>query len=285
MTTASSNLPQVVLDSFSERSIQCIERLQAYEPEPFDFDLSQYPPNKTAAVLILLFERDSELQVLLTTRSKSLRSHPGQTALPGGKVDDTDESLEHTALREAFEEVALPLNSPHVHTISRLRPFLSLYKLLVTPIVAVLTDPGLLEHLVPQESEVDCIFSHPLYALLDPSIMSQSKQPLAELGGPDWPYETEFHNTSDSKWLHETLYRMHRFRSTNTPIKGLTSDILLLAAQIAYGRGPAFERWAPGQLISSDAIRASLHEWTKKGDATLDESQYAKLNVKELKEA
>jgi hypothetical protein len=37
-----------------------------------------YPQNKTAAVLILLFEREGVLRVLLTTRSKHLRSHPGQ---------------------------------------------------------------------------------------------------------------------------------------------------------------------------------------------------------------
>ena len=41
-------------------------------------------------MLILLYENAGELRVLLTTRSKSLRAHPGQTALPGGKKDETD---------------------------------------------------------------------------------------------------------------------------------------------------------------------------------------------------
>jgi len=31
-------------------------------------------------VLVLLYEREGALRVLLTTRSKELRSHPGQTA-------------------------------------------------------------------------------------------------------------------------------------------------------------------------------------------------------------
>ena len=51
------------------------------------------PLKRLAGVLVLLFERAGELRVLLTTRSKNLRSHPGETALPGGKKDDTDSSF------------------------------------------------------------------------------------------------------------------------------------------------------------------------------------------------
>ena len=54
-----------------------------------------------AAVLVLLYERKGHggLRVLLTTRSKELRSHPGQTALPGGKVDQSDAGVIDTAVR------------------------------------------------------------------------------------------------------------------------------------------------------------------------------------------
>ena len=57
-----------------------------------------YPPTRQAAVLVLLFEQDGELRVLLTTRSKKLRTHPGQTALPGGGKDDEDRSIIDTAV-------------------------------------------------------------------------------------------------------------------------------------------------------------------------------------------
>lgn len=49
-------------------------------------------------MLVLLYEKEGNLRVLLTTRSKTLRAHPGQTALPGGKVDDTDKDVVHTAV-------------------------------------------------------------------------------------------------------------------------------------------------------------------------------------------
>lgn len=57
-----------------------------------------YPANKLAAVLVLLYEKAGELRVLLTTRDKSLRAHPGQVALPGGKVDTTDVDVVETAV-------------------------------------------------------------------------------------------------------------------------------------------------------------------------------------------
>lgn len=41
-------------------------------------------------MLVLLYEQDGLIRVLLTTRSKELRTHAGETALPGGKRDASD---------------------------------------------------------------------------------------------------------------------------------------------------------------------------------------------------
>lgn len=57
-----------------------------------------YPTNRLAAVLVLLYEKSQQLRVLLTTRSKNLRSHPGQTALPGGRFERTDKNLIDTSV-------------------------------------------------------------------------------------------------------------------------------------------------------------------------------------------
>ena len=45
-----------------------------------------------------MYEKAGELRVLLTTRDKSLRAHPGQVALPGGKVDTKDADVFETAV-------------------------------------------------------------------------------------------------------------------------------------------------------------------------------------------
>ena len=66
-------------------------------------------------MLILLYERagGGGLRVLLTTRSKELRSHPGQTALPGGKVDESDGGVVQTAASLSHSNLPLFLVIAH----------------------------------------------------------------------------------------------------------------------------------------------------------------------------
>ncbi|KAG6832643.1 hypothetical protein H0H87_001016 [Tephrocybe sp. NHM501043] len=265
-----------VLKHFSSTSQECIKRLLATTRASPDLSVSRlsveyglrqadevssssgHPPSKHGAVLILLYEQEGELRVLLTTRSKTLRTHPGQTALPGGRVDDTDASFIDTAYREAYEEVGLPLNSPDIHTVAVLEPSISLYKIVVIPVVAILTRPSLLFELKAEASEVACIFTHPLRAVLDPSIAKTEN--LVDIGSEDWPYEVQLYSTSDSvvPILDNMMYRMHRFRSSASPIKGLTADLLIKTAKIAFNSNPAYEQYAPGQLKTFEEISASL---------------------------
>ena len=64
-------------------------------------------PPVPAAVLIALVRRPEGHTVLYTERSPDLRSHSGQIAFPGGKIDADDTNAADAALREAGEEVAL----------------------------------------------------------------------------------------------------------------------------------------------------------------------------------
>ena len=60
-----------------------------------------------AAVLIPLFSKNGEHKILFTERSKQVKTHKGQISFPGGVVEETDQSLQETALREAQEEIGL----------------------------------------------------------------------------------------------------------------------------------------------------------------------------------
>jgi hypothetical protein len=96
--------------------------------------------------------------------------------------------------REANEEVAFPLCSPHVHTLCTLEPFVSPNRVLVTPVIAFLDDVSVLEELCAAPGEVARIFDHPLEALLDPELLLRDlEENLVPLGSEDWPYETELH--------------------------------------------------------------------------------------------
>ncbi len=60
-----------------------------------------------AAVLIPVYDWPGDPGLIFTERRGDLRRHAGEISFPGGRRDDADESLSHTALREAEEEIAL----------------------------------------------------------------------------------------------------------------------------------------------------------------------------------
>jgi peroxisomal coenzyme A diphosphatase NUDT7 len=87
----------------------------------------------------------------------------------------------------------LPLDSPHIYNLCRLRTFLSAFRLLVTPVVVFLSDPSLLEHLNMNPSEVDHIFDWPFEAILQPELLREEEDTLVPRGSNDWFYDKEFH--------------------------------------------------------------------------------------------
>ena len=60
-----------------------------------------------AGVLMPIIEREGELTLLLTRRSADLKHHAGQISFPGGRMEDSDRDIRHTALRETHEEVGI----------------------------------------------------------------------------------------------------------------------------------------------------------------------------------
>ena len=68
---------------------------------------------REAAALLLLFPIAERAHIVLTRRADTLGRHGGQISLPGGAVDP-GESVEHAAVREAHEEVGLPVAAARV---------------------------------------------------------------------------------------------------------------------------------------------------------------------------
>lgn len=229
--------------------------------------------------------RPDEWWVLLTTRSSKLKSHPGDTALPGGAIDAADgsdaEAPARAALREAAEEVNLPLAGSRV--LGRLPPIISRDYSEVLTVPAVVPRPwlphdseywslgeNLGQHqnepeqgfrVVPNPAEVEHVFSAPLRLF------------LAE--------DPRLYTSFESQWL-AGLYRVHNFRWVCPPtlyahnsawveqqdgprggnprraqlppaaphefrIWGLTAWALIQTAQVAYNRPAPF----PDALILS----------------------------------
>lgn len=61
----------------------------------------------SAAVLMLLLNKNNEAHVFLTKRTHSVSNHKGQISFPGGAVEKSDRSFLDTALRETYEETGI----------------------------------------------------------------------------------------------------------------------------------------------------------------------------------
>jgi 8-oxo-dGTP pyrophosphatase MutT (NUDIX family) len=122
--------------------------------------VSQAQGLRTAAILMAVMNVDGQAELLLTKRADHLTLHPGEIAFPGGKPDPGDADCLATALREAQEEVALPLSA--VQYVGQLNKRVTRSRFLLTPCV------GLIEtavSLVASPDEVDSIFTVPLAQL------------------------------------------------------------------------------------------------------------------------
>ncbi len=65
---------------------------------------------KYSAVLLLLYPNQNSLNFVLIKRAQYDGVHSGQIALPGGQIEDFDNNLKFTALRESKEEIGIDIN-------------------------------------------------------------------------------------------------------------------------------------------------------------------------------
>jgi len=115
-----------------------------------------------AAVLIAITDREQP-GVILTVRREHMRTHAGQIAFPGGRIDPGEDAVE-AALREAHEEILLDPST--IDLVGAIEPYRTVTGYIVTPLICVVP-PNL--PLEAHEHEVAAWFEAPLQYLLDPA--------------------------------------------------------------------------------------------------------------------
>jgi len=120
---------------------------------------------RRSAVLMLFGEGPWGPDLLLTERSHTMRSHPGQVSFPGGSIEP-GETPEQAALREAEEEVGLEPEG--VELFGRLPDlWLPPSNFAVTPVLGWWRDPHAVEATSPEE--VHAVYRAPISELTDPA--------------------------------------------------------------------------------------------------------------------
>jgi 8-oxo-dGTP pyrophosphatase MutT (NUDIX family) len=118
--------------------------------------------HRQAAVLVAITDRE-EPGLILTQRREHMRTHAGQVAFPGGRIDEGEDAVA-AALREAQEE--LGLNPALVRLLGEADPYCTVTGYWVTPVIGVI--PPDLELLANPEEVADW-FEAPLDFVLDPA--------------------------------------------------------------------------------------------------------------------
>ncbi|XP_072519649.1 peroxisomal coenzyme A diphosphatase NUDT7 [Salminus brasiliensis] len=175
------------------------------------------PDLPKASVLIPLFFRDGELQVLMTLRSTKLKHNAGEVCFPGGKSERNDPDEIHTALREAEEEIGLPPDG--VEVVCRFTPILNQRGLLVTPVVGFINE-SFRPH--PNPAEVSDVFSVPVEFFLKET--NHTAYPVPNISG-------KMHSFIFTDPVTDKIYQ----------IWGLTASLSILMAVLVFNRQPEFE--------------------------------------------
>lgn len=153
---------------------------------------------KAAAVLIAMTERKEGPGFLLLHRPSNMRAHPGQVALPGGRIDPGESAVE-AALREAWEELGIPPDA--VRVIGQTDTYRTGTGYEIEPVLGVIPPDIAIR---PNPAEVAQWFEAPVDFVLDPANHVRK--------------QIEFHNAKREYF--EIMWGEHR-------IWGVTAGILV----------------------------------------------------------
>jgi 8-oxo-dGTP pyrophosphatase MutT (NUDIX family) len=192
---AEASHPLIYHGSMQRLDVLALSTGLAVDPSP-----EPAPGERLAAVLALLV-MEPELSLVFTRRAADLSRHAGEISFPGG-LQDPGENLQHTALREASEEIGL---DPAVPRIVGALPTVHTYvsSIVVVPFVGLVDE---LPELIHDPREIAQVLTYRVSDLLQ----AESTMQLGRDGERPWrgwayPMEDSFIWGATGRMLHDLL--------------------------------------------------------------------------------
>jgi len=121
-----------------------------------------------AAVVVIIYKNTIGQSVLyLIERNTYDGHHSGQMALPGGKMDQGDENLIDTALREVYEEIGVQLESDQLFPLSP--QWIHVSNHWVQPFYTIVYEKPIF---TLNKREINCIFEIPISSFKDSNTLA-----------------------------------------------------------------------------------------------------------------
>jgi 8-oxo-dGTP pyrophosphatase MutT (NUDIX family) len=138
---------------------------------------------RSSAVALVLYPSEKKINSLLIQRPIYKGAHSGQIALPGGKLEKDENTLE-AAIRETKEEIDLDLTTEnHLGVLTDL--YIPVSNFIVTPHVFYIEE---LPPLTKEEREVAAILTFPIELLNHPDTRLVKDIPVGQFTLKDVPY-------------------------------------------------------------------------------------------------
>ena len=140
---------------------------------------------KNAAVIVLLYKKESDYWFLFTRRTETLSNHKGQISFVGGASDGENETILETALRETYEE--LGIDPKDINVLGELDDTSTITsKYIISPFVATIPHPY--QYRI-NENEIQELIEVPLTVLMDKHNYREETQMLEGREIPVYIYE------------------------------------------------------------------------------------------------
>lgn len=141
---------------------------------------------KYSSVLFLLFEDNNILKVCFIKRPQHMKYHPGQVAMPGGRIEKNETALQ-TALRETEEEIGV--SAEKIEILGQLSDlYVDVSRFLIYPFVGWISENPIFRL---NKNEVEKIILFPLLQYKNCFDVQELETVSGKLAVPCIPFEKE----------------------------------------------------------------------------------------------